>query len=148
MVFILRDSGIWYSAFAAYISRCVTGWTEREIGRTEKSAYHVVVLTLTHHYNAVRGHRTGSNSSVTPNESLQGVISCCALGWTNLAYDAGRNSILVRKSCRVLQYNLLWTLLYSYSCGSQVKAQSPSGHIFHARSCVRRDYPSFCDRRL
>ena len=27
-------------------------------------------------------------------------------------------------------------------CGSQVKSQLWSGHIFHARSCVRRDYPS------
>ena len=42
-------------------------------------------------------------------------------------------------------YVLLFTmtLLYSFnSCGSQVKAQPSSGHIFHARSCVRRDYPS------
>ena len=36
----------------------------------------------------------------------------------------------------------LWTLLYSYSCGSQVNAQPSSGHIIHARSCVRGDYPS------
>ena len=34
------------------------------------------------------------------------------------------------------------TLLYPSSCESQVKAQPSSGHIFHARSCVRRDYPS------
>ena len=33
-------------------------------------------------------------------------------------------------------------MLYSYSCGSQVKAQTSSGHIFHVRSCVRRHYPS------
>ena len=39
-------------------------------------------------------------------------------------------------------YYILWTLLYSYTCGSQVKAQPSSGHKFHARSCVRRDYPS------
>ena len=31
---------------------------------------------------------------------------------------------------------------YSYSCESPVKAQPSSGHVFHARSCVRRDYPS------
>ena len=29
-----------------------------------------------------------------------------------------------------------------YNFRSQVKAQPSSGHIFHARSCVRRDYPS------
>ena len=34
------------------------------------------------------------------------------------------------------------TLLYPSSCESQVKAQPSSGHIFHARSCVRRDNPS------
>ena len=39
-------------------------------------------------------------------------------------------------------YYLLWTLLYSYSCGSQVKTQTSSGHILGARSSVRRDYPS------
>ena len=33
-------------------------------------------------------------------------------------------------------------IMYSYSCGSMVKAQPSSGHIFHARSWVRRDYPS------
>ena len=38
--------------------------------------------------------------------------------------------------------NIFRTLLYSYSCGSQVTAQPSSGHILHARSCVRRDYPS------
>ena len=54
-------------------------------------------------------------------------------------------------------YYLVWTLYhipaeyyiyyehyyyYSYSCESPVKAQPSSGHVFHARSCVRRDYPS------
>ena len=31
---------------------------------------------------------------------------------------------------------------YSYGCGSQTKANASSGHIFHARPCVRRDHPS------
>ena len=49
--------------------------------------------------------------------------------------------MLVQQSCWVLI--LLWTLLLSWSsCGSQVKAQPSCGHIFHTRSCVRRDYPS------
>ena len=41
-------------------------------------------------------------------------------------------------------YNyFLWTLLFPYSCRSQVKAQPWSGNISHARSrsCVRRYYP-------
>ena len=33
-------------------------------------------------------------------------------------------------------------LLYWYTYGSQVKAEPSSGHGFHARSCVKRDYPS------
>ena len=37
---------------------------------------------------------------------------------------------------------LLRILLNGYSSGSQVKVAPSSGHIFHARSCVRRDYPS------
>ena len=36
----------------------------------------------------------------------------------------------------------LGTILLSYSCGSQMKGQPSSGDIFHARSRVRRDYPS------
>ena len=38
-------------------------------------------------------------------------------------------------------YYTLRTLLYSYSCGSQVNARASSGIIFHER-WVRRDYPS------
>ena len=64
--------------------------------------------------------------------------------WVELifAQDEGRNITLVQQFCWALQYNLLRTLLYSYSCGSQVKAQPSSGHIFHARTCVRRGHPS------
>ena len=51
-----------------------------------------------------------------------------------------------KKAGQELTYWLLWFTLniisYSHSCGSQVKAQPSSGHIFHASSCVRRDYPS------
>ena len=42
--------------------------------------------------------------------------------------------------CYQVSFSLI--LLNSYSCGSQVKAQRSSGHIFQSRSCVRRDYPS------
>ena len=52
------------------------------------------------------------------------------------------NIIYTRTAIPLSTIIYLWTLLYSYSCGSQVKAQPSSGHIFHARSCVRRNYPS------
>ena len=51
--------------------------------------------------------------------------------------------ILVQQSCGVLLFTLNIVVLVLYSCGSQVKDPPSSGHTFHARSCVRRDYPSW-----
>ena len=47
-----------------------------------------------------------------------------------------REAIILRSTA------VLFNLIVILSCGSQVKAQPSSGHIFYARSCVRREYPS------
>ena len=44
--------------------------------------------------------------------------------------------------CSIIFFEHFFFFLYSYTCGSQVKAQPSSGHIFPARSCVRIDCPS------
>ena len=49
--------------------------------------------------------------------------------------------MLVQQSCSQ-STSIYFEDDYSYSCGSQVKAQPSSGHIFQPRSCVRSDYPS------